>query len=107
MKIHQIPNGTRFEYEGEEYVKTGPLFASGKGGQRLIPKYAVLRVLGDVEPVRVAAVAKSVAVDDVELAFEQFYADCKTWLPGAQQSALAEARQRFLAAVGITVVNKT
>jgi hypothetical protein len=106
MKIHQIPNGTRFEYEGEEYVKTGPLFAAGKGGQRLIPKYAVLRVLGDVEPVHVAAMAKSIAVDDVELAFEQFYADCKTWVPGSQESALAAARQRFLAAVGIAVENK-
>jgi hypothetical protein len=106
MKIHQIPNGTRFEYEGEEYVKTGPLFAAGKSGQRLIPKYAVLRVSGDVEPVRVAAVAKSIAVEDIELAFDQFYADCKIWVPSAQESALAEARQRFLAAVGIALGNE-
>jgi hypothetical protein len=63
-------------------------------------------VLGDAEPVHVAAVVKSIAVDDVESAFEQFYADCKTWVPGAQQPALAEARRRFLAAVGIAVGNK-
>lgn len=25
MKIHQLPMGARFEFEGEEYVKTGPL----------------------------------------------------------------------------------
>jgi len=31
MKIHQLPQGARFDYEGEEYVKTGPLFATGKG----------------------------------------------------------------------------
>lgn len=24
MKIHQLPMGARFAYEGEEYVKTGP-----------------------------------------------------------------------------------
>ena len=52
MKIHLLPMGARFVYEGEEYVKTGPLFASGKGGQRLIPKYAVLTPLGDQAPVR-------------------------------------------------------
>jgi uncharacterized protein (DUF1330 family) len=45
MKIHQLPMGARFEYEGAEYVKTGPQLASGAGGQKLIPKYAVLKPL--------------------------------------------------------------
>ena len=45
MKIHQLPIGGRFEYEGVEYVKTAPLFATANGKQRLIPKYAVLKVL--------------------------------------------------------------
>lgn len=44
MKIHQLPMGARFEYEGQTYVKTGPLLGAGAGGQRLIPKYAVLKV---------------------------------------------------------------
>jgi hypothetical protein len=52
MKIHQLPPGARFEYEGEEYVKTGPLLGTGKGGQRLIPKYAVLKVQGTSESMR-------------------------------------------------------
>lgn len=45
MKIHQLPLGARFAYEGAEYVKTGPQLASGPSGQRLIPKYAVLAPL--------------------------------------------------------------
>ncbi|MCX7162613.1 MAG: hypothetical protein NT083_06165 [Rhodocyclales bacterium] len=32
MKIHQLPQGARFEYEGSEYVKTGPLSGTGKEG---------------------------------------------------------------------------
>ena len=51
MKIHQLPQGARFEYEDEEYVKTGPLFGTGKAGQRLIPRYAVLKPLDNIEPV--------------------------------------------------------
>lgn len=42
--------GARFEYEGVEYVKTGPQLASGPGGQKLIPKYAVLRPLDGKAP---------------------------------------------------------
>jgi len=32
MKIRQLPKGARFEYERVEYVKTGPMSDSGKGG---------------------------------------------------------------------------
>ena len=38
--------GARFEYEGVVYFKTGPLTASSEaGGQRIIPRHAVLRSL--------------------------------------------------------------
>ena len=38
--------GARFEYEGVVYVKTGPLTASSEeGGQRIIPRYAILKAL--------------------------------------------------------------
>lgn len=38
--------GARFEYEGNVYVKTGPMTASSEqGGQRIIPRYATLRPL--------------------------------------------------------------
>ena len=44
MKLTQLPLGARFEYEGEIFTKTGPMTAaSEKGGQRMIPRYAVLK----------------------------------------------------------------
>ena len=46
MKLQQLAMGARFEYEGVTYVKTGPMTASSDaGGQRIIPRYANLRVL--------------------------------------------------------------
>lgn len=32
MKLHQLPNGTRFEFEGQVYSKTGPMTASTDDG---------------------------------------------------------------------------
>ena len=46
MKLQHLAIGARFEYEGVVYVKTGPLTAaSEEGGQRIIPRYAILRPL--------------------------------------------------------------
>ena len=42
--------GARFEYEGKEYEKTGPMLASCDGATRLIPKYAELGVIGEYAP---------------------------------------------------------
>jgi len=47
MKIHQLPLGARFEYNGQQYVKTGPLVGSGQAGAKLIPKYAVVKLLDE------------------------------------------------------------
>lgn len=95
MKIHQLPDGARFEYEGEEYTKTGPLSGTGRHGQRLIPRYAVLKPLGDVPP---PAPKKSEAVSRqrVMQAFEAFYAECATLVPAPEREALASARERFV-----------
>jgi hypothetical protein len=99
MKIHQLPNGARFEYEGEEYVKTGPLFATGKGGQRLIPKYAVLKPLGAVEGAREKPESDVLSRPKVLKAFETFYAECQRQLPEDQKLTLAAAREQFLQAL--------
>lgn len=99
MKIHQLPHGARFEYEGEEYVKTGPLFATGKGGQRLIPKYAVLKPLGGIEETPGKTGRESPPLAHVLRAFGTFYTDCQALLPGDKQAALAAARDRFLKAL--------
>jgi len=98
MKIHQLPQGARFEYEGNEYVKTGPLFGTGKGGQRLIPRYAVLKPLDNVET---ASRPKSDALPraDVREAFETFFTDCKALVSKDKQVALDAARDRFLRAL--------
>jgi hypothetical protein len=99
MKIHQLPNGARFEYEGEEYVKTAPLFATGKGGQRLIPKYAVLKPLGAAEGAGEKSKNDALSRPKVLKAFETFYAECRRRLPEDQQLALAAAREQFLQAL--------
>ncbi|MFZ2855223.1 MAG: hypothetical protein WAZ34_14065 [Rhodocyclaceae bacterium] len=96
MKIHQLTNGARFEYEGEAYVKTGPMFATGKGGQRMIPKYAVLKPLGDGEAAQKRDTLPKARVLD---AFDAFYAACQTLLPENRQPALDAARDRFLKAL--------
>lgn len=99
MKIHQLPMGARFEYEGEEYVKSGPLFATSKSGQRLIPKYADLRPLDRVAEAPAAkpvTVSRSAVVD----AFDAFYAQCSVLVPEERRSALAAARDGFLNTLG-------
>jgi hypothetical protein len=99
MRIHQLPIGTRFEYDGQEYVKTGPLVGTGSAGQRLIPKHAVLRPLGDVDIAPAAAPSATVLRVDVLRAFETFYAQCMALLPETQRPALASAREGFLKAL--------
>jgi hypothetical protein len=95
MKIHQLPQGARFEYEGAEYVKTGPLSGTGKGGQRLIPRYAVLKPLDVVEAVHTPRSSRLAKADVLE-AFNTFYADCKALVPEGKQMMLDAARDRFL-----------
>ncbi len=96
MKIHQLPQGARFEYEGEEYVKTGPLFAAGKGGQRLIPKYAVLKPLGEVAEITRKVAGDSISRTAVLAGFAAFYADCRDLVPEDKHALLNAAHQRFL-----------
>ena len=98
MKIHQLSQGARFEYEGHEYVKTGPMSGTGKGGQRLIPRYAVLTALDNVETARDP---KNDALhrSSVLSAFDAFYTECEALVPEDKQAALAVARDRFLRAL--------
>ena len=96
MKIHQLPQGARFEYEDEEYVKTGPLFATGKGGQRLIPKYAVLKPLGEVAEIPGKVSSDSISRAAVLDGVATFYTDCKALVPDDKQALLSAAHKRFL-----------
>jgi len=95
MKIHQLPIGARFEYEGEVYVKTGPMMGTGNGGQRFFPKYAVLKSLDG--PVATAeAKSENLSRSTVMQAFAMFHAECKKLVAEDRQSALAVARDTFL-----------
>jgi len=98
MKIHQLPQGARFEYEGEEYVKTGPLFGTGKQGQKLIPKYAVLKVIGETPSVPQKS-EQSPSRKAVLDAFERFYALCESIVPAERHADLIAARNEFKKAI--------
>ena len=98
MKIHQLPQGARFEYEGVEHVKTGPMSGTGQGGQRLIPRYAVLNALDNIETTRDP---KNDALhgSSVLSAFDAFYTECKALVPKDKRVALDAARERLLRAL--------
>lgn len=102
MKMQYLALGARFEFEGEVFVKTGPLTAaSEKGGQRLIPRHAVLRALdvpaaGDSERKGKRLVDR----DKLLQAFDDFYAQCEGLVGEAGRADLVEARARFLKRVG-------
>jgi hypothetical protein len=100
MKIHQLPLGTRFEYEGTEYVKSGPMTGTGPSGQRLIPKYAVLKPIGMDAPAAKAELPSAVARDRVLQAFARFHDRCSTLVPAEHRQALDAAREAFLADLG-------
>jgi hypothetical protein len=98
MKIHQLPMGARFEYAGQAYVKSGPLVATGPDGQRLIPKYAVLKVLDGSVP-KAAVQATPLSRESVLAALADYHATCATLIPQEQSPALDAARAAFLKAI--------
>lgn len=105
MKFGQLPIGTRFDYEGVHYVKTGPLVAAPEDGgqQRFLGRYADVRVLVATAP------AAARAAVDWPAAFDAFYAACLAAIdtvgavdPNAAaqvRQQLEAARQRLLAGV--------
>jgi hypothetical protein len=96
MKIHQLPLGARFEYEGEEYAKTGPMFATGPAGQRMIPKYAVLKPLGGRDAAPEACQSEAVLRAEVMNAFGAFYIRCAALVAEDKRGDLEAARGAFL-----------
>lgn len=100
MKFTQLPIGARFEFEGKVYVKTGPVAAaSEQGGQRVIPRYAVLKPLDGAAPAAKPAPGRKLDEAAVLAAFEAFYADCARHVDESARMDLAAARARFLAAL--------
>lgn len=101
MKFQHLPIGARFEFEGQVYVKTGPIAAaSEQGGQRMIPRHAVLRPLdAPVAPSRPVAGRKLDAAK-VEAAFAAFCRECLGMIDEPARLEFEAARRRFLDALG-------
>lgn len=94
MKIHLLPLGARFLFEGREYVKTGPMIGTGPEGARFFPKYQLLQPL-DQPPSPPAGAAASLPRARVEQALTGLFAQIEALVPEAQRPALAAARERF------------
>lgn len=107
MKFPHIPIGAQFEFDGKTYTKVSPLVAAAEdgSGQRMIPRYAVLRPIGEPVQAKAAAHAGQLDPDKVRLVFARFEADAVRLLDeacgddarrcDALKAALAEAGQRF------------
>ncbi|WP_371322688.1 hypothetical protein VX159_09695 [Dechloromonas sp. ZY10] len=98
MRLQHLAIGARFEYEGQVYVKTGPLTASAEqGGQRMIPRYADLKPL-DVEASPTAGEGGGrVREDDVRVraAFNHFCSKLRPLLTPEQGEVFDEAAAEF------------
>ncbi|WP_374328412.1 hypothetical protein [Azonexus sp.] len=98
MKLQHLAIGDRFEYEGKIFVKTGPLTASSdQGGQQIIPRYAVLKPLDQVQPESRAGGRDRLNKAAVLAAFDRFYRTSERLCDPAAQAELARARKEFLA----------
>lgn len=100
MKLHDFATGSRFEYDGQIFVKTGPLTAASENGcQRIIPRYAVLKPLDTGTPASAAAARGKLDKKTVLAAFDHFYQRCSPLVDSAALPELESARQRFIAAL--------
>lgn len=100
MKLQHLAIGDRFEYDGDVYVKTGPLTAASEnGGQRVIPRSAVLRPVTVAEPVSTAAVG--LERQKVAAAFATFYSSCSGLVGDNDRRELDLARRKFLGSLGL------
>lgn len=91
--------GARFEYEGKVYTKTGPIQAAAEsGGQRVIPRFAVLKPLDEKAREETPRRGRKLDEAAVMAAFDAFHDECASLLAGDAEraAALAAARQRFL-----------
>ncbi len=100
MKLQDLALGARFEYEDKIFVKTGPLTAaSDEGGQRIIPRYAVLKPLDLPDSDGPGAARGKLDKKTVLAAFDHFYQRCLPMVDTSSRAELESARQRFIAAL--------
>lgn len=106
-KFTLLAIGEAFEYQGEQYTKTGPLTASrSNGSQRMIPRSAAVAPLSGSASTAAKIEAKQLSVEQVLEAFEHYHKGCLEWLAMTEKAdpalaatireAMTEARERFL-----------
>ena len=110
MKFPQLPIGQAFSYQGEGYVKTGPVTGRNlaTGAQRMIPRSAL------VEPQQAAAepaqkVPRSLdpdavlsALDALEARLQARIATLDPKLEEELSALMTEARRLFLVSLDLT-----
>ena len=101
MKFNEVAIGQQFEFDGEQYLKTGPLVASTVEGskQKFMARYAVVRLLGEATPAAKEKDERQLRVGLVMAAFDTFYARCVPVLqdlPQASRNEVEQARKEFL-----------
>ena len=101
MKFPHLPTGAQFEFDGKAYTKVSPLVAAAEdgSGQRVIPRYVMLKSVG--EPVQATAMPhpRQIDPDKVRVAFASFEADAMRLLDEACVETDAERREVFSAAL--------
>ncbi|MEW6646179.1 MAG: hypothetical protein AB1450_03145 [Pseudomonadota bacterium] len=109
-KFHQLRPGQRFLWQGSTYEKINPLLARSldSGAQRMVPRSTTVTLLeGEVAPVAAEPPPPDLAA--ARRVFEDYHRSSLHWLEqqgGSEEqlrrayAALAQARQRMLAALG-------
>jgi hypothetical protein len=95
MKFPDLPNGSRFIWQGEHYCKTGPMTADAADGcKKLIPRSARIAPVDAAETTAApAGAAAEIAAADVAAALAaltQSLRDFAETLQGPPRSALAQ-----------------
>jgi len=107
-KFILLPIGESFEFQGESYVKTGPLTACNQANnsQRMIPRSALVKTAtGTPSPAAAEKSSRQLPEDLVLQAFEHYHKGCIEWLLLTEETnselasrireAMELARQRF------------
>lgn len=108
-KFTQLAIGDTFEFQGNPFLKTGPLTArnTDDGSQRMIPRSAVVSPLGAAPAPAPEVDTKPLPAEKVVAAFESYHQGCLSWLQAVEETdrtlaekmreAITTAHDRFLA----------
>lgn len=110
-KFTLVAPGECFEFQGEQYSKSGPLTAINlaTNRQRMIPRSAVVKPLNSNNATEPATQTESVQLDSAATlaAFERYHTGCLEWFGLAEKElseetatkirlALQQAHDRFI-----------